>query len=101
MSIGNYDQVLHCVHRERAIAIGEKIGLHKDRSVLKGSTPPRVPVWVERWRSGRGEGNYYCRHLSKLKSSRSRAGQGADRSQFGSGRIELYHRETNLSVRIT
>lgn len=33
--------------RERAVAIGEKIGLYKDWPVSKGCTPPYVPVWVE------------------------------------------------------
>ena len=33
-------------HRERAIAIGEKIGLYRDWPVSKGCTPPYVPVWV-------------------------------------------------------
>jgi hypothetical protein len=32
--------------RERAVAIGAKIGLYKDWSVSKGCTPPYVPVWV-------------------------------------------------------
>jgi 3-methyladenine DNA glycosylase AlkD len=33
--------------RQRAIAIGEKIGLYRDWPVSKGCTPPYVPVWVE------------------------------------------------------
>ena len=33
--------------RERAIAIGTKIGLYRDWPVSKGCTPPYVPVWVE------------------------------------------------------
>jgi 3-methyladenine DNA glycosylase AlkD len=33
--------------RERAIAMGEKIGLYRDWPVSKGCTPPYVPVWVE------------------------------------------------------
>jgi len=33
--------------RDRAIAIGEKIGLYRDWPVSKGCTPPFVPVWVE------------------------------------------------------
>jgi 3-methyladenine DNA glycosylase AlkD len=33
--------------RERAVAIGEKIGLYRDWPVSKGCTPPFVPVWVE------------------------------------------------------
>jgi 3-methyladenine DNA glycosylase AlkD len=37
----------HPKHRQRAIAIGEKIGLYRDWPVSKGCTPPYVPVWVE------------------------------------------------------
>lgn len=33
--------------RDRAIAMGEKIGLYRDWPVSKGCTPPYVPVWVE------------------------------------------------------
>ena len=33
--------------RERAIAIGEKIGLYRDWPVSRGCTPPYVPVWVD------------------------------------------------------
>ena len=36
----------HPEHRERAIAIGEQIGLYRDWPVSKGCTPPYVPVWV-------------------------------------------------------
>ncbi len=32
--------------RQRAIAIGETIGLYRDWPVSKGCTPPYVPVWV-------------------------------------------------------
>ena len=32
---------------QRAIAIGEKIGLYRDWPVSKGCTPPYVPVWVD------------------------------------------------------
>lgn len=38
--------IKHAEHRERAVAIGEKIGLYKDWPVSKGCTPPYVPVWV-------------------------------------------------------
>ena len=34
-------------HRERVLAIGEKIGLYSDWPVSKGCTPSYVPVWVE------------------------------------------------------
>jgi 3-methyladenine DNA glycosylase AlkD len=37
----------HPQHRQRAVAIGEKIGLYRDWPVSKGCTPPYVPVWVE------------------------------------------------------
>lgn len=33
--------------RERAIAIGAKIGLYRDWPVSKGCVPPYVPVWVD------------------------------------------------------
>jgi 3-methyladenine DNA glycosylase AlkD len=36
----------HPEHRERAIAIGEEIGLYRDWPVSRGCTPPYVPVWV-------------------------------------------------------
>jgi 3-methyladenine DNA glycosylase AlkD len=34
-------------HRQRALAIGEKIGLYRDWPMSKGCTIPYVPVWVE------------------------------------------------------
>lgn len=37
----------HPQHRQRAIGIGETIGLYRDWPVSKGCTPPYVPVWVE------------------------------------------------------
>jgi 3-methyladenine DNA glycosylase AlkD len=42
-AIGIHDARL----RQRAIAIGEKIGLYRDWPVSKGCTPPYVPVWVD------------------------------------------------------
>lgn len=33
-------------HRERAIAIGEKLGLYKDFPVSKGCTSPYAPIWI-------------------------------------------------------
>ena len=36
----------HAKFRERAVAIGEKIGLYRDWPTSKGCTPPYVPVWV-------------------------------------------------------
>ena len=37
----------HAKLRQRAIAIGEEIGLYRDWPVSKGCTIPYVPVWVE------------------------------------------------------
>jgi 3-methyladenine DNA glycosylase AlkD len=34
-------------HRERAIAIGEKLGLYRDYPVSKGCTSPYAPIWIE------------------------------------------------------
>ncbi|AMV38412.1 DNA alkylation repair protein [Planctomyces sp. SH-PL62] len=36
----------HPEYRERAVAVGERIGLYRDWPVSKGCTPPYVPVWV-------------------------------------------------------
>ncbi len=33
-------------HRERAVAIGEKLGVFRDYPVSKGCTSPFVPIWV-------------------------------------------------------
>ncbi len=33
-------------HRERAIAIGEKLGLYRDYPVSKGCTSPFAPIWI-------------------------------------------------------
>ena len=38
--------IQHARHRQRVLAIGEKIGLYRDWPVSKGCTPPYVPVWV-------------------------------------------------------
>lgn len=46
--------IKHASHRERAVAIGEKIGLYKDWPVSKGCTIPYVPVWVEAMVDGKG-----------------------------------------------
>lgn len=37
----------HPEHRQRAVTIGESIGLYRDWPVSKGCTPPYVPVWVD------------------------------------------------------
>lgn len=34
-------------HRERAIAIGEALGIYRDYPVSKGCTSPFAPVWIE------------------------------------------------------
>jgi 3-methyladenine DNA glycosylase AlkD len=39
--------VHHAKLRQRAVAIGEKIGLYRDWPVSKGCIIPYVPVWVE------------------------------------------------------
>ncbi len=36
----------HPAHRERVVAIGQKIGAYRDYPVSKGCIPPYVPVWV-------------------------------------------------------
>jgi len=33
-------------HRERALAIGEKLGLYRDYPVSKGCTSPFAPIWI-------------------------------------------------------
>lgn len=33
-------------HRQRAVAIGEKLGLYRDYPVSKGCTSPFVPIWI-------------------------------------------------------
>jgi 3-methyladenine DNA glycosylase AlkD len=33
-------------HRDRAIAIGEKLGLYRDYPVPKGCTSPFAPIWI-------------------------------------------------------
>ena len=34
-------------HRERAIAIGEKLGMYRDYPVPKGCTTPFAPIWIK------------------------------------------------------
>jgi len=38
--------IKHAKHRQRVLAIGQKIGLYRDWPVSKGCIPPYVPVWV-------------------------------------------------------
>ena len=37
----------HPEHRERAIAIGENLGLYRDYPVSKGCTSPFAPIWIK------------------------------------------------------
>ena len=37
----------HPEHRDRVLAIGERIGLYRDWPMSKGCIPPYVPVWVD------------------------------------------------------
>lgn len=46
----------HSKLRQRALAIGEKIGLYRDWPVSKGCIPPYVPVWVEAMVKRNGKG---------------------------------------------
>ena len=34
-------------HRERALAIGEKLGVYRDYPVSKGCTSPFAPTWIK------------------------------------------------------
>ncbi len=34
-------------HRERALAIGEKLGIYRDYPVSKGCTSPFAPIWIQ------------------------------------------------------
>lgn len=34
-------------HRERAIAIGERLGIYRDYPVSKGCTSPFAPIWID------------------------------------------------------
>jgi hypothetical protein len=33
-------------HRERALTIGEKLGIYRDFPVSKGCTSPFAPIWI-------------------------------------------------------
>lgn len=38
---------IHCPeHRERALAIGEKLGIYEDYPTAKGCTSPYAPIWI-------------------------------------------------------
>jgi len=36
----------HPVYRERALAIGERLGIYRDYPVSKGCTSPFAPIWI-------------------------------------------------------
>ena len=36
----------HPEYRERAIAIGEKLGVYRDYPTSKGCTSPFAPIWI-------------------------------------------------------
>jgi 3-methyladenine DNA glycosylase AlkD len=36
----------HPEYRERALAIGEKLGIYRDYPVSKGCTSPFAPIWI-------------------------------------------------------
>lgn len=39
--------IYHPAHRQRAISIGNTLGIYKDYPVSKGCTSPFVPIWIE------------------------------------------------------
>ena len=39
----------HADYRERALAIGEKLGIYRDYPVSKGCTSPFAPIWINEW----------------------------------------------------
>jgi len=38
--------IRHAEHRERAVAIGEALGVYRDYPVSKGCTSPFAPIWI-------------------------------------------------------
>lgn len=42
------------IHRERAISIGEKLGVYRDFPVSKGCTSPFAPIWINEMASRQG-----------------------------------------------
>jgi 3-methyladenine DNA glycosylase AlkD len=38
--------IYHPAYRERALAIGEKLGIYRDYPVSKGCTSPFAPIWI-------------------------------------------------------
>ncbi len=46
---------IHCPdHRDRALAIGEKLGIYRDYPVSKGCTSPFAPIWINEMVSRQG-----------------------------------------------
>ena len=43
----------HPAHRERVVAIGEKIGLYRDYPCSKGCVSPFVPIWIDEMTKGK------------------------------------------------
>jgi 3-methyladenine DNA glycosylase AlkD len=41
-------------HRERALAIGESLGMYRDYPVSKGCTSPFAPIWINEMVSRKG-----------------------------------------------
>ena len=41
-------------YRERAVAIGEKLGIYRDYPVSKGCTSPFAPIWINEMVSREG-----------------------------------------------
>ena len=41
-------------HRERAIEVGEMLGIYRDYPVSKGCTSPFAPIWINEMVSRRG-----------------------------------------------
>lgn len=46
--------IYHPEHRERATAIGEKLGLYRDYPVSRGCTSPFAPIWINEMVSRQG-----------------------------------------------
>lgn len=44
----------HPAHRERALSIGEKLGIYRDYPVSKGCTSPFAPIWINEMVSRQG-----------------------------------------------
>jgi 3-methyladenine DNA glycosylase AlkD len=56
----------HPAYRERALAIGERLGIYRDYPVSKGCTSPFAPIWINEMVKRQG-GNLFgcdCTHFS-------------------------------------